>query len=80
MPHDDRRSQHGDRHAAKAQQLLDLSPGSQVGGEVVVEVAQAAQVDDLPHPGVGRRLAEVGRRFGVALLEVVRLSVSPTSP
>ena len=71
MPDDDRRAQHGDRHAAEAEQLLDLAPGSQVGGQVVVEVAEAAQVDDLPHPGVGRRLAELGRRLGVALLEVV---------
>ena len=71
MADDDGRPQDGDRHPAEAEQLLDVAPGAQVGGQVVVEITQAAEIDDLPDAGVGRGVAERRRCLGVALLEVV---------
>ena len=65
MPDDDGRAQHGDRHPAESQQLFDVPPGAQVRGQVVVEIAQPAQIDDLLHAGVGRGMAELGGRLGV---------------
>ena len=66
-------AQHGHRHPAEAEQLLDVPPGAQVRRQVVVEVAEAAEVDDLPDAGVGGGVPEGGRGLGVPLLEVVRV-------
>ena len=71
-PIDDRRPQHGHRHPAAAEQLLDLAPGPQVRRQLVVVVAEAAEVDDpLARPASAAACAERPGRLGVLLLEVV---------
>ncbi len=63
--------QHRHRHPAEGEQLLDVPPRSQMRGQVVVDVAQAAEIDDLPEARRGGNVPERGRRLGVALLEIV---------
>ena len=47
MADDDPGAQRGDRDAGRAEQALDLAPALQVRGQVVVVVAEPAEVDDL---------------------------------
>jgi hypothetical protein len=70
VPDDDPGPDHGDRHPARAEQVLDLTAAPQMGGEVVRVVAQAAQVDDAVKASPGSRLAEGGGPGGVHALEV----------
>ncbi len=71
MAHDDRRPQHGHRHARLAEQALDLAPAAQVRRQVLAVGAEPAQVDDLAAAGLRGGLPEGARGRGVALLEVV---------
>ena len=63
-------AQRDHRDAAGAQQALHLLAAAQVGRQVVVRVAQAAEVDDAAHSGAGRSGAEAGGGGGVAPGEV----------
>ena len=70
MPDDDPGPDDGDRHAASAEQVLDLTAATQVRGQVVRVVTQAAQVDDAAQARAGGRLAERDGPGGVLALEV----------
>ena len=73
---DDAGAQHGHRHAGRAEQALDLAPAAQVRGERLVVAAEAAEVDDLLHPGRGGGRTEGARGLGV---ERARSPWSPAS-
>ena len=71
MADDDGRPQHGHRHAVLAQQRLDLAARAEVGGEVLVLPAEAAEVDDPLDAGLRGGGAEVPGGLRVLLDEVV---------
>jgi hypothetical protein len=59
------------RHAGLAQDGPGLMAAAQVGREIVVGLAEAAQIHNAPHARRPRRLAEVARRVPVGVLEAV---------
>ena len=71
MADHDRRPQHGDRHRTLGQQVLDLAPGPQVGGQVLILPAETAEVDDPLQTGLLGGGAERPRGLGILAFEVV---------